>query len=660
MDKDTGESENCQNVYADSDSDSDSSAMEATTLTLPKKMKRICCFRDEWLNDPELKLWIAPDSHDPSMVRCKTCSCSFSVKSDGLTAVRKHASGNKHKRNYQSQSMSETLSKFFSVPHSAENDMITASELALTYHGVKHQHSYLSQDCGTKLACRIFSDSKISKKISCGRTKAEALVENVLGPHSIELVLKELKEGSKSYSISTDASNKGNLKMYPVSVRFFSNENGVTDRLIDFYEDFDETSDGISRKLLHVLEENGLDTKNLVSYGADNASVNYGKHHSVFHSLKEKQPNLMKANCNCHVLHNAAKHACKQLPYDVETLVIKVYNEFSSSAKRLEELKKCYEFVGEEFSALLLHVPIRWLSLEPAIARLVECWKAVKTYFIAEGEEETNKLIWKFVKDQADSLIDDGVLSLPECYIHFVLSFMKIFTTAIEKLESGTTYITQVYDILDGIRNELSNRISDQFFGCMVNNNFEHLSPTQIQSFRKDATNVYTRALEYLKKWFNFDNNVLETFKILSLDEVFSFDSLLELVRICAITVVGDDLYKEYCILKQTIPKLKTKSKIDERWIEFFKNCDAPNLQKLVGYVLSIPISNANVERIFSLMKNLWTDERNRMRPELVKAELCVKVNFDQSCSDFLNYVGGQKCLLKASKSDQKYSFKRK
>lgn len=128
--------------------------------------------------------------------------------------------------------------------------------------------------------------------------------------------------------------------MYPVSVRYFSIKSGVTDRLIDFYEDFDETSDGISRKLLQVLEENGLETRNLVSYGADNASVNYGKHHSVFVSLQAKHPHLRKANCNCHVLHNAAKHACKQLPYDVESLVIKVYSEFSSSAKRLEELKK--------------------------------------------------------------------------------------------------------------------------------------------------------------------------------------------------------------------------------------------------------------------------------------------------------------------------------
>jgi len=112
--------------------------------------------------------------------------------------------------------------------------------------------------------------------------------------------------------------------------------------------------------------------------------------------------------------------------------------------------------------------------------------------------------------------------------------------------------------------------------------------------------------------------------------------------------------------LRQVLPKLKTTPKVDEQRVEFFRNCTAPNMLKVVEYVFAIPISNANVERIFSLMKNLWTDERNRMRPEIVKAELCFKVNFNLSCGDFLTYVEGQKCLLKASQSEQKYSFKRK
>lgn len=217
--------------------------------------------------------------------------------------------------------------------------------------------------------------------------------------------------------------------------------------MIDFYKDLDETSDGITAKLLKVLDENELRVENLVSYDADNASINYGKHHSVFENLKFKQPRLFKANCNCHVLHNVTKNAHKQLKYDVESLVMKVYNEFSSFAKRLDKLKSSYEFVGEEFDITLRHVPIRWLSLEPAVARLLKCWRAIKKTLFKKAKE-THKLIWSCIKDHENGLLDNEELSIPECYIHFVHSFMQNFTSAIKQFESGTMYITRLYSIV--------------------------------------------------------------------------------------------------------------------------------------------------------------------------------------------------------------------
>jgi hypothetical protein len=48
--------------------------------------------------------------------------------------------------------------------------------------------------------------------------------------------------------------------------------------------------------------------------------------------------------------------------------------------------------------------------------------------------------------------------------------------------------------------------------------------------------------------------------------------------------------------------------------------------------VLSISISNAHVERIFSIFGNVWADRRNRVRVKLVKSELCTKFNFDMTC----------------------------
>jgi hAT family C-terminal dimerisation region len=644
--------------------------MELVGNSPTKKKKRVCVFRDEWLQDENFKSWISKDrgdNPDPSKVHCKACVCSFSIRTDGVSAVKKHCEADKHKRAISSQRISGTLSKFFVETRLPDDDKVTAAEVALTYHGVQHQHSYLSQDCGNKLVAKVFVDSKISNKIRCGRTKSEAIVEGVLGPYSVQQVLHDLDQ-DKPFSLSTDASNKGNVKLYPVSVRYFCKKKGAVDRLLDFYDDHDETANGISTKLLSVLTENELSINSVVSYGADNASVNYGKHHSVFVLLKAAQTDnkLLKANCNCHVLHNAAKHACKQMKYDVETLVIKTYNEFSCSAKNVHELKECFEFVGEEYSALLRHVSIRWLSLEPAISRLIKCWKAVKTYFIAEGEKETPKLIWKFVKDQADELLPENELSLPECYLHFVQSFMGIFHLGIKSLEAEGTQVTEVYDIMEQVRSCLKSRIEDGFFGMTVNTCLPLLPVEKQRSFKTDALNVYQRAVDYLEKWFRYEDSPLKNCRILSLDNDFTFNELVKLISDLGIKiknkvddVTGDGLYNEYNLLKKVVPKLREIERVDKRWVEFFNNSDSPNLLQIVEKVMAIPVSNAHVERVFSLMKNLWTDERNRMRPELVKAELCVKENFNFSCMEFFEHVSKNKELLKAARSEKKYSFKK-
>src|SRR5260221_111702 len=93
------------------------------------------------------------------------------------------------------------------------------------------------------------------------------------------------------------------------------------------------------------------------------ANVNFGKYSSVFVHLMEENADIFKANCNCHVLNNCLKFAVKYLSFDVEILVIKVFNEFSSSAKKTADLKDCFEFAEQDYKTMLRHVSTRWLSL---------------------------------------------------------------------------------------------------------------------------------------------------------------------------------------------------------------------------------------------------------------------------------------------------------
>ena len=157
---------------------------------------------------------------------------------------------------------------------------MVAAELSAVYHAVKHHHSYNSTDCGVKLNPVIFPDSGVAKKMACGRTKAEALVTNVLAPKSVELIINDLtsKKPMKptNFSISTDASNMKNRKMFPVCLQYFTVESGINKKLLEFVEQNDEKSSEIADMLISSIQDNGLDIQNISAYSADNASVNYG------------------------------------------------------------------------------------------------------------------------------------------------------------------------------------------------------------------------------------------------------------------------------------------------------------------------------------------------------------------------------------------------
>lgn len=131
----------------------------------------------------------------------------------------------KHKRMIQNINSNQLLTIFIPQENSAENFKVAIAEMSQIYHSVSHHHSYLSMDCGIKLNSKIYDDSKLSKKIHCGRTKSESIVKNVLAPKSIEMVLQEMCSDKYSFhlpfSIAIDASNKGNRKFFPIAVRYF-------------------------------------------------------------------------------------------------------------------------------------------------------------------------------------------------------------------------------------------------------------------------------------------------------------------------------------------------------------------------------------------------------------------------------------------------------
>ena len=345
------------------------------------KNKRFNKFIDNWILKKDCKDWLS--KKDDHSAHCKLCNRDITVKYMGFKAINDHKNSKLHQDNMKARIISQSMSTFVRTVKDKELDEVIVSELCLTYHTIKHTLSYRSADCGIKLITNLFKDSKICKNLNCGRTKMEAFAQNILCPLSIKNHLKNIE--NRRFSISTDASNRGNTKMFPIAIQYFNCEIGINNFIIDFINDQNETSENIYNFLVKTLSENKLSVMKLSAFTGDNASVNYGVNNSVFVNLKNENPHIVKANCNCHVIHNTAKYSMLKLPFDIENLVLKIYSHFCISAKRVEQLKSCYEFVDSEFEVMKRHVVTRWLSLYPAITRIINNIEPLKSYFIGLG-----------------------------------------------------------------------------------------------------------------------------------------------------------------------------------------------------------------------------------------------------------------------------------
>ncbi|KAB0803108.1 hypothetical protein PPYR_00078 [Photinus pyralis] len=206
---------------------------------------------------------------------------------------------------------------------------------------------------------------------------------------------------------------------------------------------------------------------------------------------------------------------------------------------------------------------------------------------------------------------------------------------------------------MNALRTKITSRMNEHFFGSKVKFALNKLGPQEKRKFEKEATEVYQRTLDYLSKFYDFENSPFNHFSSIDIrtNGSISFNQIMETVTACRIDVNQDALFDEIDILKSTLDKLKLEINFADFSVELYK---------IVSRILSVPVSNAYVERVFSLMSNLWTDERNRMRVDLVKAELCTKLNFNMSCQEFTEYIkrDEQKELLTCCKSNKKYSFK--
>lgn len=595
-------------------------------------------------------------------VYCPVCNTTFSVGNKGKLDLEQHLSTNKHQQKIRTVESSAKINSFFKQPNTKIEEQVSAAEGTLAFHTVKHHFSFKSCDCSTKLIKKIMPDSEIGKKISCARTKTEAIVTSVLTPYSIEFVTAQAKK-CNFIGISTDASNHGHLKIFPVLIQFFDKKLGLTVKIIELSNLNNEKSETIVHYLTEILQKHDLND-NCVAFAGDNCNTNFGGakrvgKKNVFSGLKEiVNHDIIGVGCPAHILNNCIQNGTDSLPIDIDSLILKIYNHFSIYTIRTESLKSFCEFVDVDYKKLLYHSKTRWLSLFPCINRILEIYDGLQSFFLSDGSSPA--AIKKFFENR-----------LNEAYFWFLHSLMYVFHENIKLIEREDNSVLEVLECLENVRICLKQRIEEQFLPLKVKQIFKQNleMDSEIKILKKNFLYVYERCLQYLENWTRplNDFKLMQWMNLRKQIEWKDVQNSLEFFQEKNVNINESKLFNQYCNFKTF---LETAIKTDDfvrlqshqKWQKYFEAYPDEEASgewlKICQFFFAIPAHNANVERIFSVMNVQWSDERNRLNVTTIRAILITYFNFKEfSCQQFFDYLSCQKSLLKKISSSDKYQY---
>lgn len=95
------------------------------------------------------------------------------------------------------------------------------------------------------------------------RTECEAIIKGVAAPMARDELHDELKE-CNFLSISTDTSNRRDVKLAPIVVRYFVLVRGISVKLLDFRSVAGETSEILVNHIMSVVQYILYDDKSTV------------------------------------------------------------------------------------------------------------------------------------------------------------------------------------------------------------------------------------------------------------------------------------------------------------------------------------------------------------------------------------------------------------
>ena len=324
-----------------------------------------------------------------------------------------------------------------------------------------------------------------------------------------------------------------------------------------------------------------------------------------------------------------------------------IYYYFDNSTKRQALLKEFCIFCDQEYRKILKFGATRWLSKEVCITRVLKQYPSLKSFFESQPESRSDARLKRLQASFSNPLT--------EIYLLFLQSVMPLFTDLNKMLQSDEPKLYMMHDSIKAFLRKLSGRFvrpdvlaTTNVFDIDTENEEIFLSSEKIMIgfFTRSniaSNNLYhesdrvsfncrifmIEAYKYAISRFPIHDHVLQHAKVLQFDSrtTAEFESLLFFVqRFETLKLKLDksmdqlyDQFSEYQALDGA--SITAYNRIDHFWhsLSNLQGCNGPHfnlLFEVVKYILILPHSNAEEERIFSTVAKNKTKFRHSLSNE--------------------------------------------
>lgn len=623
-------------------------------------------FRKEWLKCKSFNSWLCELPADPTKAYCKLCKCEIQAKYCQLV---NHKKTNKHISAYPVGT--KPITNFIVQKCNKVANVEAKFALFVCCHTAIATSDHLVDMCKN-----VVNDSLVMPKVKMHRSKCSGIIKNVLGQHFEEELVRDI--GNRKFSLLLDESNDISVnKLLGIAIVYYSNMYKkviYTFLSLVLLEKCDALA--IVNALKNELLRLKLDLKNMVAIGKDNASVMVGINNGIYKQLKAEVPSLILIKCACHSIQLAVSHAAAEfLPKWLEYLVAETYKWFSFSSVRQAAYKQLYETINSDQCPLKLvnKCATRWLSLEPAVGRILIQWLELKTHFGVTSSTEkcyTAEVLYNMYKDDRNLL-----------YILFLHPVLVQLQQVIKLFESNTADKVKLLNDLcrmiksiaqmiilptcrvDPLQSDISDYLDSRpNLGYRFERKAEELR-NEKRLLPEDEMHIRNLAKKFLLGLYKqLKQRLPDNLNVLQNVSYFSVDNILRHVKPSAIPVLqmilsseADIAAAEFQYNSIHLSKWNNITSTEQFWIEVNEYSDSSGenpfkeLAQCALNLLILPNSNAEVERIFSSMNIVKNKLRNKMELPMLKAILHVKYGLRRTmkcCKDYelpssvLNIIG--------------------